>query len=365
MEHRFQGPRYSVGVEEELMIVDRSSLDLVSAVHAILENAPPGQIQSELMQSVLEIATPACSDVPEAAAELRGLRERVRDHAAEHGLLIGSSGTHPFARWEEQRIVRDDRYRGLVSSLGFVARQELVFGMHVHIGVGGPDEAIHVANGLRAHVPLLVALSANSPFWRGELTGLASSRVPIFRAFPRVGIPPRFEDWADFERRVGFMLSSGMIEDYTFLWWDVRPHPRLGTVEMRAMDCQTRVEHTVALAALVQSLVKQLCEDFAAGLPAADQAWEILDENKWLAARHGIDAELVDLPGGERRSVREVTRTLMGRLEGHAQELGCAAELEGVGDLLEAGNGARRQRMVYEANRDLQELMGEIVAATA
>ncbi len=365
MEHRFHGPRYSVGVEEELMIVDRSSLDLVSAIHAILENAPPGQIQSELMQSVLEIATPPCSDVPAAAAELRGLRERVRDHAADHDLLIGSSGTHPYARWEDQRIVRDDRYRGLVSSLGFVARQELVFGMHVHVGVGGPDEAIHVANGLRAHVPLLVALSANSPFWRGELTGLASSRVPIFRAFPRVGIPPRFEDWADFERRVGFMLSSGMIEDYTFLWWDVRPHPRLGTVEMRAMDCQTRVEHTVALTALVQSLVKQLCEDFAAGLPAADHAWEILDENKWLAARHGIDAELVDLPGGERRSVRELTRTLMGRLHGHAQELGCAAELEGVGDLLEAGNGARRQRMVYEANRDLQELMVEIVAATA
>lgn len=365
MEHRFHGPRYSVGVEEELMIVDRSSLDLVSAIHAILENAPPGQIQSELMQSVLEIATPPCSDVPAAAAELRGLRQRVRDHAADHDLLIGSSGTHPYARWEDQRIVRDDRYRGLVSSLGFVARQELVFGMHVHVGVGGPDEAIHVANGLRAHVPLLVALSANSPFWRGELTGLASSRVPIFRAFPRVGIPPRFEDWADFERRVGFMLSSGMIEDYTFLWWDVRPHPRLGTVEVRAMDCQTRVEHTVALTALVQSLVKQLCEDFAAGLPAADQAWEILDENKWLAARHGIDAELVDLPGGERRSVRELTRTLMERLDGHAQELGCAAELEGVGDLLEAGNGARRQRMVYEANRDLQELMVEIVAATA
>lgn len=365
MEHRFHGPRYSVGVEEELMIVDRSSLDLVSAIHAILENAPPGQIQSELMQSVLEIATPPCSDVPAAAAELRGLRQRVRDHAADHDLLIGSSGTHPYARWEDQRIVRDDRYRGLVSSLGFVARQELVFGMHVHVGVGGPDEAIHVANGLRAHVPLLVALAANSPFWRGELTGLASSRVPIFRAFPRVGIPPRFEDWADFERRVGFMLSSGMIEDYTFLWWDVRPHPRLGTVEIRAMDCQTRLEHTVALTALVQSLVKQLCEDFAAGLPAADQAWEILDENKWLAARHGIDAELVDLPGGERRSVRELTRTLMERLDGHAQELGCAAELEGVGDLLEAGNGARRQRMVYEANRDLQELMVEIVAATA
>ena len=317
------------------------------------------------MQSVLEIATPVCPGVPDAEHELRALRERVRERAALHDLLIGSAGTHPFARWEEQRIVRDDRYRGLVSSLGFVARQELVFGMHVHVGISDPDEAIHVANGVRSHVPLLVALSANSPMWRGELTGLMSSRVPIFRAFPRIGIPPRFDDWADFERRVDFMVDTGMIGDYTYLWWDVRPHPRLGTVEIRAMDSQTRVEHTVALAALIQSLVKQLCEDFAAGVPAPDHAWEIIDENKWLAARHGIDAELVELPGGERRSVRSMTRELMAHLAPHAQDLGCSAELEILDDVLESGNGALRQRMVYEANRDLHELLAEIIGATA
>lgn len=365
MEHDFHGPRYTVGIEEELMIVDRSSLDLVNAIHTILEDAPTDQIQSELLQSVLEIATPACPDVPAAAEELRTFRARVRDHAATHELLIGSAGTHPFARWEDQRIVRHDRYRGLVSSLGFVARQELVFGMHVHVGLAGPDEAIHVANGLRAHVPLLLALSTNSPFWRGELTGLASSRVPIFRAFPRVGIPPHFADWADYERRIGFMVSTGMIEDYTYLWHDVRPHPRLGTVEIRAMDCQTRVEHSIALAALVQALVKHLCEEFAAGVPSADEPWEILDENKWLAARHGLEAELVELPGGERHGVRSLTRDLLQRLRPHAQELGSEAEMEGVNDLLEHGNGAARQRMVFEANHDLHELMAEIVATTA
>jgi len=365
MDHAFRGPRYTVGIEEELMILDGSSFDLSNSIEAILKDPPDGQIQPELMQSVLEIATPVCPGVPDAEHELRLLRERVRERAALHDLLIGSAGTHPFARWEEQRIVRDDRYRGLVSSLGFVARQELVFGMHVHVGISDPDEAIHVANGVRSHVPLLVALSANSPMWRGELTGLMSSRVPIFRAFPRIGIPPRFADWADFERRVDFMVDTGMIGDYTYLWWDVRPHPRLGTVEIRAMDSQTRVEHTVALAALIQALVKQLCEDFAAGVPAPDHAWEILDENKWLAARHGIDAELVELPGGDRRSVRSMTRELMRQLAPHAQDLGCSAELEVLDDLLESGNGALRQRMVYEANRDLHELLGEIIAATA
>ena len=365
MEHNYRGPRYTVGVEEELMIVDGSTLDLANEIHAMLEDPPPGQVKSELMQSVLEIATEPCPDVPAAGAELRELRSKVSAHAAARGLQIGAAGTHPFARWEEQRIVRDDRYRGIVSSLGFVARQELVFGMHVHIGMADPDEAIHVANSLRSHVPLLVALSANSPFWRGEATGLMSSRVPIFRAFPRVGIPPRFRDWADFERRTEFMISQGMIEDYTYLWYDVRPHPRLGTVEIRAMDSQTRLEHSIALTALIQSLVRHHREEFTEGKEAPDHPLEILDENKWLAARHGTDAELVDLTEGGRRTVRSLTSSMLDVLRPHAQDLGCADELEVVRDLLEAGNGGHRQRMVYDANRDLNELMAEIVAATA
>jgi carboxylate-amine ligase len=365
MEHAFVGPRYTVGVEEELMIVDGSSLDLANAIHTMLAEPPPGQVHPELLQSVLEIATPVCADVPEAAAALRQLREGVRDHAAKHDLLIGSAGTHPFARWEDQRIVRDDRYREIVTSLGYVARQELVFGLHVHVGLADPEEAIFVANGLRAHVPLLAALSANSPFWRGDLTGLASTRVPIFRSFPRVGIPPYYADWADYERRTSFLVRSGVIADYTYLWYDVRPHPRLGTVEIRAMDGQTRVEHTVALAALIQCLVRELVEAFRAGEPSRDYPFEILDENKWIAARHGIDAELVDLPGGERVPVRQATAALLERLSGHAEALGCIEQLTVVRELLDKGNGAKRQTLVYEANHDLQELMAEIVAATA
>src|SRR5271166_5479792 len=315
MDHHFVGPRYTVGIEEELMIVDPSTFDLVSAIDAIVGEAPPsGAIQPELLESVLEIATSPCPDVRSVGAELVALRTLVRERAREHGLEIGAAGTHPFARWEDQRVVSDNRYRGLVRSLGFVARQELVFGMHVHVGMADPEEAIQVANGLRPHVPLLIALSANSPLWRGTLTGLMSSRVPIFRAFPRVGLPPRFDGWEDFERRVEQMSACGMIEDYTFLWYDVRPHPRLGTVEIRAMDCQTRVEHTAALSAMVLSLARLLVEQFQAGAAAIDPPWEILDENRWIAARHGLEGRLYDFDSGQTCGVLELTEALLERL---------------------------------------------------
>ncbi len=364
MEHHFEGPRYTVGIEEELMIVDRSSFDLVSAIDSILDEEPPsGKVQPELLESVLEIATSPCANVPSVGAELVALRAHARERARVHGLELGAAGTHPFARWEDQRVVGADRYRGLVRQLGFVARQELVFGMHVHVGMADPEETVRAANGMRSYVPLLIALAANSPLWRGELTGLMSSRVPIFRAFPRVGLPPMFEGWSDFERRVETMSACGMIEDYTYLWYDVRPHPRLGTIEIRAMDSQTRVEHTIALAALVVSLVKMLVERGEDLPPPA--TWEILDENRWLAARHGLEADLFDSATGERRGVRELTSGLLAELAPHARELGCEAQLTGVEDLLREGNGAARQRIVFEANRDLRELMAEIVASSA
>jgi glutamate---cysteine ligase / carboxylate-amine ligase len=365
MEHHFTGPRYSVGIEEELMILDAGSLDLASAIDQIIGEQPPrGEVKPELLESVLEIATAPCPDVASAGSELAALRALVAQRAAQNGLRIGASGTHPFARWEDQRVVSDDRYRGLIRSLGFVARQELVFGMHVHVGMADAEETIHVANNLRPYVPLLIALSANSPLWRGAPTGLMSSRVPIFRAFPRVGLPPRFENWADFQARVQTLVAGGVIEDYTYLWYDVRPHPRLGTIEVRAMDSQTRLEHTTALAALVVSLVKRLTEDAQAGAGMVDPPWELIDENRWLAARHGLEAELIDTAGG-RRPVRELTAELLAELGPHAAALGCEEQLAGIEDLLRGGNGAQRQQVVFEANRDLRELVGEIVEHTA
>ncbi|MEA2190097.1 MAG: glutamate---cysteine ligase / carboxylate-amine ligase [Solirubrobacteraceae bacterium] len=372
MRANFTGPSFTVGVEEELMIVDAASLSLVNAIELLLEDTgaanverEDGDIKPELMESVLEIATKPCRTTVEAGVQLRSLRRQVRETSSHRGWAIGSAGTHPFAMWEDQRIVARPRYRDLISALRFVARQELIFGMHVHIGMDDADKAIHVANGMRVHVPVLLALSANSPFWRGDQTGLRSTRTPIFRQFPRVGMPPAYTDWADWERQVEFMVSSGVMEDYTYLWYDVRPHPNLGTVEIRCCDSQTRVEHTVALAALIQAMVKELSEHFDEGQQLADYPWQMLDENKWLAARHGLDGEIVDLPSNERVATKALTRRLLDRLSEHAEDLGSGNAFDGIRDLLDRGNGAARQIVVYEANHDLNEVMAEIITATA
>jgi glutamate---cysteine ligase / carboxylate-amine ligase len=363
MHENFTSKGYTLGIEEELMIVDGETLALSNSIEQLLEDGDE-DIKPELMESVLEIATKPCRNAAEAGEQLSDLRRRVCRSAANQGLGIGSAGTHPFALWEEQRIVRRPRYHDLVDALRFVARQELIFGMHVHVGVDDPEKAVHIANGMRVHVPVLLALSANSPFWRGDSTGLMSSRMPIFRQFPRVGIPPAYKDWEDYQRRIGFMIESGVMEDPTYLWYDVRVHPKFGTVEIRACDSQTRVEHTLGLAALIHAMVRELAEHFDAGTPLSDYPYEMLDENKWLAARHGLDGELVDLPSEERVATKELTRRLLDRLREHAEDLGSASELEAVEDLLAKGTGAHRQKKAYEANRDLHEVMAEIVDAT-
>jgi glutamate---cysteine ligase / carboxylate-amine ligase len=365
MEPKFSGPAYTVGIEEELMILDQDTLELVNAIERLQEDSPHGEIKPELMESVLEVSTRPCADLTEASAQLRGLRRQVQDTARGHGLCIGSAGTHPFALWEDQRITASDRYRDLVDELRWVARQELIFGLHVHVGLDDAEKAIHVANGMRVHVPILLALSANSPFWRGDQTGLRSTRMPIFRAFPRVGIPPYYDGWDDYEKRINFMVEAGVMDDYTWLWYDVRPHPNFGTVEMRAMDAQTHVEHTLALAALIQAMVKELVEHHDSGGKLTDYPWEMLDENKWLAARHGLEGELVDLPERTMVPAKQLAERLYDRLKEHAQDLGGADALEGIMDLLEHGNGAFRQRKVYEANRDFKELLRDVVAASA
>src|SRR5919197_4892843 len=205
MEHDFTGPSYTLGVEEELMIVDAQSMELVSAIEEMIEAVPhetEGDVKPELMQSVLEISTEICRNAGEAAGQLEDLRRRVRETAEAKGLTIASAATHPFARWEEQRIVERPRYHEIVDALRFVARQELLFGLHVHVGVDAPEKAIHVANGMRVHLPILLALSTNSPFWRGMPTGLMSTRTPLFRLLPRVGVPQRFESWSDYQSRI-------------------------------------------------------------------------------------------------------------------------------------------------------------------
>ena len=371
LDHRFgEGPPLTVGVEEEYMLLSGSTFDLVSGVESVLEEASRSEfsdrLKPELMQCVLESGTVVCRDIGEAEADLRAIRRYAAECARAGDMRLGSAATHPFSLFENQKITARDRYRMLIEMLQYVARRELVFGMHVHVAVPTPEAALQVMEGVLIELPVLLALSTNSPFWRGEATGLQSTRAMIFAAFPRSGISPRFESYQDYADAVGFMEATGAIGDYTHLWWDVRPHPRFGTVELRVMDVQTRVEDTVALAAYVQCLVKQILDEVEAGRPPVAYNRMLLSENKWLAARYGLDAPLMDLAAGKR--IKMAARTLAKRrlreLRPIARELDCGRQLARVEWMIENGTGAQRQLQVWNANRDLHEVAEELADAT-
>ncbi len=314
---------------------------------------------------MLEIATPVCSSANEVLRELCRLRSYVQGIAGERGMRVGSAGTHPFSLFERQRITAKDRYRALIDQLQYVARRELIFGMHVHVAVDDPDKAIKVIGGLLPQLGPLLALSASSPFWRGEPTGLASSRQSVFAAFPRSGPPPRFRDYEDFAEVVGQLERTGCIADYTHIWWDVRPHPRFGTIEVRICDAVTRVEDAVAIAAYCQAIVKLLSERYDAGEEIPSFHRILTSENKWLAARYGLEAPVMDLETGRRNRVpvSQLIRRTLRDIEPHARELGSERELEGVRAILDRGNSAERQLRIWNANRDIVEVAREIAEA--
>ena len=318
------------------------------------------------MQSVLEIATPVCHNAGDVDAELRKLRGYVTELARKEGLRVGSAGTHPFSLFERQRITARDRYRALVDQLQYVARRELIFGMHVHVAIDSPEKAITVLNALLIHLADLLALSANSPFWRGELTGLESTRQMVFAAFPRSGVPPRFADYEEYAEVVGQLEKTGCIADYTHIWWDIRPAPKWGTIEVRVMDAISRVEEAVALAAYIQSLVKHYSDRFDAGQELPSFHRMLVTENKWLAGRYGLEAPVMDLLDrpAEPRSGRPAHPPHAPAIEPHARELGSDRELEGIAEILARGNGADRQRRVFNANRDVAEVVREIADVT-
>jgi carboxylate-amine ligase len=371
LDHAFgSGDPYTLGVEEEYMLLDGETFDLVQHIDTVLAAVSghelEARINAELMQSVLEIATPVCRTAADVEAQLRKIRGYVCDVAREQGLRVGSAGTHPFSLFERQRITARDRYRKLVDQLQYVARRELIFGMHVHVAVDDPEKAIQVVNGLLVHLPQLLALSASSPFWRGEPTGLASSRQMVFAAFPRSGPPPRFNDYADYAAVVGQLEKTGCIADYTHIWWDIRPHPRLGTVEIRICDATTSLDDVVALTAYCQALVKHFCEQYARGEEIPSYHRILTTENKWLAARYGLEAPLMDLATGRRNRVpvAQLIRRSLKELLPHARELGSERELEGIREILSRGNGSDRQLRVFNANRDIVEVVREIADET-
>ena len=371
LDHAFgKGDPYTLGVEEEYMLLDGETFDLVQHIETVLAAVHGHELEervnAELMQSVLEIATPVCRTPSAIESQLRKIRGYVGDVAGAQGMRVGSAGTHPFSLFERQRITARDRYRNLVDQLQYVARRELIFGMHVHVAVDDPEKAIQVVNGLLAHLGELLALSASSPFWRGEPTGLSSSRQMVFAAFPRSGPPPRFQNYDDYANVVGQLEKTGCIADYTHIWWDIRLHPRLGTIEIRICDATTRLEDVVAITAYCQALVKHYCEQFERGETIPSYHRILTTENKWLAARYGLEAPLMDLATGRRNRapVAQLIRRTLKRIEPHARDLGADAELGGVREILSRGNGADRQLRVFNANRDIVEVVAEIANAT-
>jgi glutamate---cysteine ligase / carboxylate-amine ligase len=367
LDHKFGGTPFTLGIEEELMICDAETLELAQAIDVILGDLPadlPGEVKPELMQSVLEVATRPCQDITEASDQLRQLRRCVREVAARNGLAIGAAGTHPSAHYDDQLIVDQPRYRELAAELRWIAEQELIFGTHVHVGIDDAEKAIYVADGMRGYLPLLLGMSSNSPFWQGKTTGMMSSRTPVFRAFPRVGIPPYYGTWEIYSHRVEQMMRGGAIDDYTYLWWDVRPHPNLGTVELRVFDQQTRVEHTIGFAAFAQALARRLALEYEEAVPSIEYPHELIDDNKVRAAVVGIEGKLIDFDQGLEVPAEEMTIGLIEDLRESARELGCEDELVRLNDLVEEGTGARRQLNWLQDHGEIGGLMTEIVAAT-
>jgi carboxylate-amine ligase len=343
------GNPFSLGVEEELQLLNPDSFELTSRYDEVFGEAEAvdDRVKPELMQSTVEVATRPARTVGEAIEEARDLRRGIRDAAAEKGALIASAGTHPFSRYEHQEITDRPRYAELVDAMQWVAEREVIFGLHVHVGMESARQAIAVAGALRTWLPELLALSANSPFWMARDTGLASTRSKVFDSFPRSGLPPAFSSFEEFELLVDRGVRTNSFEDYTFIWWDLRPHPRLGTIEVRVCDAQTRLETVAALVALVQSLVATLAQQYERDGVLPTQPRMLVDENKWRAARYGLEALLIDLERDEERPAADAVRALADLAAPAARRLGCAAELDGLSRILARGDGAGEQRGVY------------------
>jgi glutamate---cysteine ligase / carboxylate-amine ligase len=336
-----------VGIEEEVMLLEPESWGLAHEGEHVLAKLPPdlgAHAAAETHQATIELATLPWRTAREAAREARQLRVGLRDALERWGLRAASAGTHPLALWSDTRVSRSARYQLVYESMRELARREPTFALHVHIGVADPERAIVLQNRLRVHLPLLLALSANSPFWQARYTGLASARTPIFQAFPRVGVPRAFRSYSEYVEAVDQLLRVDAFPAPTFLWWDVRPQPRLGTVEVRVMDAQTTATDTAALATVVQAIAHlELEEGYAPDRLIG--AEEVIQENRFLAARDGMKARFID-PVAERRvSADDVLADLLVSLHAHAEDLGCEALLYHLREMA-LQNGAAKQLVI-------------------
>jgi glutamate---cysteine ligase / carboxylate-amine ligase len=337
------GP-YTLGVEEEAMLLDPRTWALAHRIDDLLPRLPKDtqdHVTAETHGSAFEVQTGISRTVGESIEQLLELRLELARTLDTLGLRAAVSGTHPFAIWQEIAVSAGERYQFVYGSMRELARREPTFALHVHVGLPNEETAIRVNDRMRVHLPLLLALSANSPFWQGRDSGLASARTPLFQAFPRVGVPRAFGDYETYAETVDLLIRTEAVPESTFLWWDVRPQPALGTIEVRVMDAQTRCEDTAALVALVQCLVKLEAEEGHAS-DLAISAQEVISENRFLAARDGVRAELIDPELESRVPVAELVAELLDVCKPHAQELGCESELAAVAGLL-ADPPAQRQ----------------------
>jgi YbdK family carboxylate-amine ligase len=355
--------RPTLGVEIEVEVVDESgALATDTAATKILAELgdEPGY-KHELLECTIEVITDVCPTVGEVRRDLGTKVERLIEVADGFGYRIMCTGTHPFSAWSDQTVSPDPRYHRLIENCQWTARRLLIFGVHTHVGLGSGEEAIAVGNSLATFIPHFLALSSSSPFWLGRDSGLASIRSKVFESLPTAGLPYYMENWGQFQRFMRTLIGAGTIRTIREVWWDIRPHPGFGTLELRICDGIPTMDELCATVALSQSLVVWLAERYNSGLELPEhRAWTIRD-NKWRAARWGLDAEIIRDEDGNVMALRRSLGELVERLEPTAEKLGCLTQLRGVHDILERGTSATRQREVFAETHDLSAVIDSLV----
>jgi carboxylate-amine ligase len=361
-------PTYTLGIEEEYQTVDPETRDLRSHIHAeIIEKGRlilQERVKSEMHQSVVEVGTSVCKNIKDAKDELKKLRRDMIRLARENGLRLASAATHPFADWRLQELTPDERYKNIVQDMQLVARANLIFGLHVHVGVEDRETAIQLMNHARYFLPHLLALSSNSPFWLGMDTGLKSYRCKVFDKFPRTNMPDYFPSWGEYENYIKLLIKTNCIDNAKKIWWDIRPHPFFNTLEFRVCDLPMRVEETIAIAALIQATVAKLYKLYSANQGFRLYRRSLLMENKWRAARYGIEGKLIDFGKQIEVPERVLIEEYLEFVDEVLDELDSRQEVEYIREIMKMGTGADRQLKVYRETGDMKAVMDYIIEET-
>ncbi len=358
---------FTLGIEEEFAIIDPETRELRSHIQEILEGGKvtlKEQIKPEMHQSVVELGTEICQSVVDARAHVIELRSSLAELAGRSGLKIASAGTHPFSHWRDQLITQGERYQEIVKDMQQLARANLIFGLHVHVGIPDRQSAIHVMNQARYFLPHIYALSANSPFWVGQDTGLKGYRLKVFERFPRTGIPDAFESLSEYEDYCKLLVKTGCVDNAKKIWWDIRLHPFFDTLEVRVCDAQTRVDDTLAIAALIQAIIAKLFKLLWRNTTFRIYRRRLLDENRWRAARYGIDGKLIDFGRESEVEERSLLNELLEFIASEADELGTHREMAHIEQIMREGTGADRQLAVWKHTQDMKAVVDHIVAET-